>query len=393
MSQGSTEQLRGRDYVLALLWLARARAAAAASARATFVLRPGGTAGGNVYTDWASLYAAFSQVQGPRWVWIDGSLGVPLVPAGTYNVDNTVFGTYGSGPPLFANGTLNFESGATFTFTSMTIEGNLTMQSASSAPIVQMTNGSAIIMSDGCELAGSPAAAFANVPDGNQAQIYVQGNSQLGDGTNPALSTTGTGEWQVFAFNDGAITDGSISTTGTPGATVFYDASSQIGLHFSANIAGTLLDKASQVAYTPATASNWNPVPGTVAGALDQLAAPNALTQLNAAPLGPATTVSLATAATFTRALSGKFVVAARLSGTDAGDTDTIAAQLTLDGTPVGPVSKVDTGFAGATWDTSITWIVTIADTATHHAGITATGASALTVAIDQASVVVYELP
>jgi hypothetical protein len=90
MGQGSTEELRGRDYVQALLARATARAArAAANPGATFVFRPGGIAGANVYTDWPSLMAARAQIQGQAWIQIDDSIVSPAtVPAGAWNLDN-----------------------------------------------------------------------------------------------------------------------------------------------------------------------------------------------------------------------------------------------------------------------------------------------------------------
>lgn len=386
MSQGSTEKLRGSDYVLALLWLTRARAAAAAGVQTTFILRPGGVAGGNVYTSWPALYAAFSKVQGPRWVWIDGSLGEPLVPAGTWNVDAAIFGAFNG-----TQGTLNFESGAEFSFQYLTLTAQVVFASASSTPVAVMANEAVIELHENASIKGNPTAAWAVAPTGVTAACVVT-TAILGDGSNPAIATTGSGVWVVSAFNFAVLSDGSVSSTGAGAVTVFYDASTQLGFHGSANITLSLLDLAAQVSYTPATPGNWNPVPGTAAGALDQLAAPNESTTTNPGALGPALTVTLQSAA-FTRALSGKFVVAATLSGIDAGDTDTITARLELDGAPVGPAVVNATTSAGATWNAPITWIVTVADAAAHHASITATGASDLTVAIGQAGIAVYELP
>jgi hypothetical protein len=386
MSQGSTEQLRGRDYVLALLWLARARAAAAASLHTTFVLRPGGVAGGNVYTDWRSLYTAFSQVQGPRWVWIDASLGEALVPAGTWNVDAATFGAFNG-----TEGTLNFESGAEFSFQSLTLTSQVVFQSASSTPVATMTDGALIELHDNARLFGDPTAAWAVAPAGVTAACLVT-TAILGDGTNAALATSGTGVWAVSGLNFAVLADGSISSSGAGAVGVFYDASTQLGFHGSANITLSLLDLAAQVAYTPATPGFWNPVPATVQQGLDKLAAANETTTITGTPLGPALTVTLQSTA-FTRALSGVFVVTALLSGTDAGDTDTVSAQLSLDGAPVGPIVQNATTFAGDTWNASITWIFTVADTLAHHVSISATGASNLTVAAEQAAIVVHELP
>jgi hypothetical protein len=394
MSQQSTEELRGRDYVIALLWLTRARAAAASGLQTTFILRPGGVAGGNVYTNWPTLYAALSRVQGPRWVWIDGSLGVPLVPAGTYNVDQVIFGTFGNGFPAFSGGTLNFESGAVFDFTWIQLTGNLTFATASSTPVATMVEGGSILLDCDSEINGNPTAPWAVVPDGVTAAVFVRNDAELGEGTNAAISVDPTGFLNVFAWDRAIIEANCIATPGAAGvvANVYTDATTQLTLHFGPHIGQVLQDSASLVQYTATTPGNWNPVPSTVLAALDALAAPNESTTTNPGALGPALTVTLQSAA-FTRALSGKFVVAATLSGIDAADSDTITAQLLLDGAPVGPVVKNATTSAGATWNAAITWIVSVADAVAHHASITATGASDVTVAIGQAGIAVHELP
>lgn len=64
------------------------------SANSAFVLQPGGSAGGNIFTDWASLYAALNSVNGPRRILFDDSLGVISIPAGTYNMQDVDW--YGS---------------------------------------------------------------------------------------------------------------------------------------------------------------------------------------------------------------------------------------------------------------------------------------------------------
>jgi hypothetical protein len=62
------------------------------SAGANFVYRPGGVAGGNVYTDWAALMAAKALVQGWKTIQFDGSAIFPaniVIPTGIYDMTET----------------------------------------------------------------------------------------------------------------------------------------------------------------------------------------------------------------------------------------------------------------------------------------------------------------
>jgi hypothetical protein len=55
----------------------------------TFVFHPGGVAGGNVYTTWASLYAAFSSFVGPKIIEYNTDDAAAVIPAGTYDFKDT----------------------------------------------------------------------------------------------------------------------------------------------------------------------------------------------------------------------------------------------------------------------------------------------------------------
>jgi len=49
------------------------------------IWRPGGTPGGNVFTTWATVYAAIAAVQGEATLYIDSSIAPAIVPAGTWD--------------------------------------------------------------------------------------------------------------------------------------------------------------------------------------------------------------------------------------------------------------------------------------------------------------------
>jgi hypothetical protein len=79
-----------------------------------FTYQQGGTAGVNIFTTWAGAYAAAAAVQNlaPTIV-IDGSLGTPVVPSGTYDVGGMTL----RGVGFFTNFQLTAQEGSHFTAT------------------------------------------------------------------------------------------------------------------------------------------------------------------------------------------------------------------------------------------------------------------------------------
>lgn len=62
----------------------------------TFVFRPGGIRGGNVYTDWAALVSALGSVDGRRILEFDDSAASPcVVPAGTWDMRDVMWAGFG----------------------------------------------------------------------------------------------------------------------------------------------------------------------------------------------------------------------------------------------------------------------------------------------------------
>jgi len=160
----------------------------------TFVFRPGGVAGGNVYTTWATLYAAFSAVEGPKWVQVDSSLAVATVPAGTWDVrDVNWVGHFGD---LGASAQLDFADGAKFTNLS-SISQVLSFVSHSTSSVV-------------------------DVPLGTTYVVYLHEGVNIGcDGTAPFFSVGAT-NLVLVTFVSAAIVD-----LGYP-VVDLYDAGSQV---------------------------------------------------------------------------------------------------------------------------------------------------------------------
>jgi len=76
----------------------------------TFVYRPGGVQGGNVYDNWTDLDAAVSAVtDDQKIVLIDDTLGSATVPAGSWDINGWIIKGFTPGVTSY----LNFEDGAT----------------------------------------------------------------------------------------------------------------------------------------------------------------------------------------------------------------------------------------------------------------------------------------
>jgi hypothetical protein len=126
-----------------------------------FLYQPLGTAGGNVFTDWASLMKAMDGQQGRKILEFDDSFGLCQIPAGIWEMSDVMWAGYGPRPGV-PRTQVTIESGAQFTNLRM-IGGQITIVNNVMAP------------------APSPVSDF--VVDGeNQLQIGMRddcGNTQF----------------------------------------------------------------------------------------------------------------------------------------------------------------------------------------------------------------------
>jgi len=110
----------------------------------TFVLRPGGTAGGNVYTTWASLVTALTAAgPGPKIIAMDTTLGAISIPAGTYDMRNV---TWLAARPDNTLALVTLQAGAQFTKLTR-FEGPLQLQAfaAAGTPHVVLEDGDQVV--------------------------------------------------------------------------------------------------------------------------------------------------------------------------------------------------------------------------------------------------------
>jgi len=167
----------------------------------SYVLQPGGTAGGNVYTSWSTLYAAASAVKGGARVVVDDSLGAVHITTGSWNIDQWTFAT----PASFTNangGTIiNVDDGATFTFGTMTLGPWIYMvaASATTSPVTLATGEMNVYMQAFSAINETGAHPFFNVT-GVAASAYLwlhMENSSIGDQTHATIELTSGAGGQI----------------------------------------------------------------------------------------------------------------------------------------------------------------------------------------------------
>src|SRR5579871_810877 len=93
--------------------------------QSTFEFKPGGTAGGTIYTDWPSTAQAIKLSPPPRWLYVDDTLApAHMIAGGPYDLDQTIF----LGNQASSTFTLHIDTGATFTSSSITVGNGLLIQ-------------------------------------------------------------------------------------------------------------------------------------------------------------------------------------------------------------------------------------------------------------------------
>lgn len=192
----------------------------------TFVFRPGGVAGGNVYTSWAAMMADVALLSGPKWIEYDPTIQQCIVPAGIWNVDDCRFVTnVANGPggsPL--NEDLIFAQGAQFTFTSLYMFGNCTFRCQSTQSVwtpPQLANGTGaqLWMYDAATIVSDAGfAAWGNITTLSAAPpfIFMQFQATIGDGTHAAFNITHTFGLTIATAGQVTIAANALSGAGFP---------------------------------------------------------------------------------------------------------------------------------------------------------------------------------
>ena len=237
----------------------------AQSTSSAVTYQPGGTAGGSVYTDWATL-----QAQHPGRVVFDGSHATPHVPAGTWNVDGQTWLSRADPATGFLD-VVSFDDGAHLTFGSLTLE-RFSGEVESSSPVVELTGGGCDLLATYSTLYSDEGKApFLRVTGGVATLVGIHELS-LGDGTMPVVEVDAPGVVEIemsnhsYAFANALYGDGELD--------LMYDADATIQAQPATGLHRFPTATAANVAYAPADPTRWrSPAPGTVAEAVDRIAA------------------------------------------------------------------------------------------------------------------------
>lgn len=233
----------------------------------TFVFRPGGVAGGNVYTDWPTMMLLVGQLTGPKFIEVDSSIATATVPAGSWNVnDCTITGAAFNAP------TLNFASGALLKFQVLTVAGLVILQAGPTAPIQTQGVSSQLTLYNGGTIFGSAAAPFVQVSSADLFIIQAFVSATIGEGANQCVTVLAGGTCNIVALNESSINDHALG--GAVPVNLEQDANTFVS-GIQATAPSTVhADLAKLVQYVPAVLANWSgTAPTSVANALDRIAA------------------------------------------------------------------------------------------------------------------------
>lgn len=341
-------------------------ASTAAQTQSVFIFRPGAAAPqpANVFTTWPALMTAMGNVQGPKTLAVDASHvgGTATVPAGgPYNLDQVQIQAYTWGVDV-----LEFVTGATVTANGWRWDKGIGILTSSTAAVWNVVAPAGIIEIDHSSalqfIPVAGAVPFIHVPNGAQVSIELNHNVTFGDGTNPMVSTAGSGNAQVELTTGATLEPGAL--TGSTFA-VIYPNSATVENDI------TVLERT-------------------------YLNGPQLNVQESGA-LGPGATVTFtASASTISRASSGKvrvcgMLTAAASAGTAPGAAVSFQLFRNPGGVLIGPAVSVGVDAALNVHGT-VEYFDTLPDAAAHSYGISATiGAGTLTVAAAGATMAASE--
>jgi len=240
---------------------------------ASVVYNIGTTVAGYVFDTFLGALNAIQASNTPTTMYIDGSAGQPVVPAGVYDLGLVSLMQM----PGQTNTSLNISNGASFNVAPSVIGGGLSLCSFSNSPVIDQANLS-LLLKDGSFLQTAGSAPFIHVGAGATAQLFLSDGSYLAGSdagaTAPELSSDlGSIFTGINVGNFAAIGLNALDGYGpmeanyiSPSAVIEAQHTAYSLLTYNANLACT-------VAYTPANDGYWANSPTSVCQALDELAA------------------------------------------------------------------------------------------------------------------------
>jgi hypothetical protein len=344
------------DRVEALLALLKMRASKGGGfgAGASFLYRPGGVAGGNVFTTWPTLMAAVSATNGPKFIGVDSSILPATVTAGTWAVDECTF----QGFNFFSE--LLFETGSFITGDYIALD-TITFTNVGATSPYSPTAVSQLITRNSVIQSITGAAPWMHVTVSTVVSGVIMADfSFIGDGTNHAITIDAGQFLSTTLIGGSAIPPNTVAGAGTLGIEISPDS----------------------LIATPQAVATLN------ASTLGQ----NLAATTNVAPLGPAATIALATSSGIFRQRGGRLQVSGSISMLGVGvGAGTITINLLRDATIIA-TATLDPGTGGHAADT-LTVIDTLSDFVAHSYTIQAVASvGTLTAAALQASISANEV-
>ena len=247
-----------------------------------FVFQPGGTAGKNVYTDWAALVTAAFSVEGIKTIYFDNTYSTCNIPEGEWDLGGyTIF--HGKQPANIGVTRVVFLDKAKIK--SVNEFHYIDLYTQSSEPVMLDNSGNSngfyilanhsTIRNDGTDnrisffAQASPFVAYWFIKD--DCRVLT------GDNLAPVFQARAMGS-QVFLFGceTSIVQDNVVSRLpNTQAHGLIVDSGAQISVNQITNIMDvTFAERADQENYSPSKPPNWkDPPPITTAEALDRLAA------------------------------------------------------------------------------------------------------------------------
>ena len=231
---------------------------------ATFVFRPDGTASGNVYTSWATLYTALAAAEGRKEIVIDPTNATPpvVIPAGTYDLEGGVLTSGGArmGASATKGRTLvQLAQGVTIT-NLRSVRGLGLYNAGTTSPIKYNSGGSEVLsLTTVALVAEAGKEPVIEVTGGTTLEIWAwESDFTTNGGSNPTLKVDATSTLKgTFLLDSGFAEDTIESAVGGTLGVFQMDASSSYDTtqpsHAGSGPTITLLTDSAKVSYDNTT--------------------------------------------------------------------------------------------------------------------------------------------
>lgn len=205
-----------------------------------FVYRPGGVAGGNVFTDFAAVTVAMTSIEGCKFLEFDDSIVSPApVPAGAFDMKDVIWTAFSGG--LGGVGVaVSIAEGAVLT-NLFQIQGKLAIVFLGATPPIVLPAGiSRMVLNEGPIITTSGTGPLISVPNGAILRLHMEGQeTALTTGTNEVIDVGATGIVSVDVNDDCFFSRDVISGVAGANAGVNLKGASATIAETQAGFAGT----------------------------------------------------------------------------------------------------------------------------------------------------------